>query len=252
MADLDANGTLDVVAGDSRARKLAAFTGQGGRARLRGRIPAYRERIYTGFGPKRFDSHPEPISAGDITGDGVPEVFVGTEWPQTHIRCGAINCSWTFLLPPWNGINVLQPLNSVTAGVLGWPQVFEFTRGDNAHGAGSAAIGDIDGDGGQDVVAGTGMCWVSFDFTYHRCYALHAYHADGRPLAGFPKPLANPGGEAGVMPAIGDLDGDGQMEIAWVDWAGNVLVWNVPGTPGPENIQWSGFRGNAAHTGALD
>ena len=95
------------------------------------------------------------------------------------------------------------------------------------------------------------MCWAAPDYAYHRCYTILAYRADGTPLPGFPKPTPSPGATQAVMPAIGDLDGDGLKEIVWADFNGNVLVWTVPGTPGPENMQWPMFRHDAAHTGAL-
>ncbi|TFH22669.1 MAG: hypothetical protein E4H03_07910, partial [Myxococcales bacterium] len=252
LVDVSGDGLLDAVTNDSKAKKLGAYDWRGKRRRLRTKIPAYRESVPTAFGRKRFESQQEPLSAGDIDGDGRAGIFVGTEWPQTHKKCSGNRCTWTFLLPPWNGTNILQAVSGTQRTVPGWPHVWEFNRGDNAHGGGSAAIGDIDGDGAQDVVTGTGMCWAANGFDYHRCYSVHAFNADGSTLQGFPKPTANPGGDAGMMPAIGDLDGDGLKEIVWADWAGNVIVWNVAGTPGPESIQWSGFRGNPAHTGALD
>jgi hypothetical protein len=70
-------------------------------------------------------------------------------------------------------------------------------------------------------------------------------------LAGFPKATAAPGPTLGVTPAIGDLDGDGLKEIVWIDFNGSLLVWNVPGTPAPEAMQWPMFRHDPGHTGAL-
>lgn len=83
----------------------------------------------------------------------------------------------------------------------------------------------------------------------HRCFTLNAYRTSGERLAGFPKSTAYPGPTNGVTPAIGDLDG--LKEIVWVDFGGEVLVWNVAGTPATEAMQWPMYRHDAAHTGAL-
>ena len=50
-----------------------------------------------------------------------------------------------------------------------------------------------------------------------------------------------------MTPAIGDLAGDGLKEIVWIDWYGNLLVWDVPGTPAPEAMQWPMFRKRETH-----
>jgi len=85
----------------------------------------------------------------------------------------------------------------------------------------------------------------------HRCHTLYARHANGSRLPGFPKPTVAPSGSKLVDPAIGDLDGDGLKEIVWIDFWGNIMVWNIPGTPGPEVMQWPMHRHDPAHTGAL-
>jgi hypothetical protein len=80
---------------------------------------------------------------------------------------------------------------------------------------------------------------------------VYAIRPDGSLLPGFPKPTPDGGKSKLATPALGDLDGDGLQEIVWIDDANDVLVWTVPGTPGPENMQWPMYRHDAAHTGAL-
>jgi len=60
---------------------------------------------------------------------------------------------------------------------------------------GSAAIGDLDGDGSPEIVAGA-----------------FAFHADGSRVAGFP--VAIPG-TGSTSPALADLDGDGADEVIY-------------------------------------
>jgi subtilisin family serine protease len=246
MVDLDQDGLLDVVANDFKPKKLAAYHGTGKKARLRTRVPAFTKKVY---GAGRFDSAQEPVTAGDITGDGVPEVFVTTEYPQPRRRCGGGRCTTTILLTGTGGTDIIQPVSTTERRLDGWP--IELFNGDYAHGPGQVAIGDIDGDGMQNVVAHTGMCvWYSAE-RYDRCYTLYAFEPDGSIVPGFPKPTAAPSPTAVITPAIADLDGDGLMEIVSVDLLGYVLVWKVPGTPGPENVQWPVHRHDPGRTAAL-
>jgi hypothetical protein len=80
---------------------------------------------------------------------------------------------------------------------------------------------------------------------------VYAFRRDGSLLPDFPKPTPTLGIHKLFTPALGDLDGDGLTEIVWVDGNNDVLVWNVPGTPGPSRMQWPMFRGNATHTAAV-
>ena len=68
----------------------------------------------------------------------------------------------------------------------------------------SPAIGDIDGDGALDIVVGTGGYE---DSGGNRVYA---WDGDGYPLRGWPKVT---GGDMPASPALGDLDGDGDLEV---------------------------------------
>ena len=131
---------------------------------------------------------------------------------------------------------------------------FDYPSGDNLYGPGSVATGDIDGDLNPDVVSGSGICGAfdaSLGFAGHRCFTVSAFTGAGTPMPGFPKATPGPGSSSGMTPAIADLDGNGLKEIVFTDFLGNIMVWNVPGTPAADRMQWPMYRANAAHTGAL-
>jgi len=44
---------------------------------------------------------------------------------------------------------------------------------------------------------------------------------------------------------------DGLKEIVFIEGFGNIMVWDVPGTPAPEAMQWPMFRHDPGHTAAL-
>jgi hypothetical protein len=243
MADLDGDGRLEVMVNGDGSR-LIAWTHDAHRRKLpaRGKLPDHVAG--------KWHAEQEPVTAGDLDGDGLAEVLVARAYAGAIIRRGEM----LQLTPPYSGRHFLVAL-SQTLSFPGWSHTFEFPFGERIYGPGTPAIGDIDGDGGQDVVVGSGTCglWERYDDpTLRRCYTVDAFRAaDGSQLPGFPKPTARAGRSRVTTPALGDLDGDGLKEIVWIDGRDNILVWTIPGTPGPENMQWPMYRHDAAHTGAL-
>jgi hypothetical protein len=89
------------------------------------------------------------------------------------------------------------------------------------------AIADVDGLPGKEVVQGTGL------------YLVHAFNALGVEAAGFPKFT---GGWNYATPAIGDLDGDGRLEMVSSTREGYLFAWQLDGAA-DANSEWWG----AAH-----
>jgi hypothetical protein len=128
-------------------------------------------------------------AVGDIDGDGMNEVVVGEN---------TLGSSGVYAI---RADGTLMP---------GWPKqtspVFS-----------SPSLADIDGDGVLDVVAQDGdPTWMG--------YRLYAWHGDGSDVTGFPKSLTTEWNGSRANPAVGDVDGDGQLEIVTVTSDGYLHV----------------------------
>ena len=87
------------------------------------------------------------------------------------------------------------------------------------------AVADIDGDGLPEALEGSGV------------YDLHAFDIQGREPSGWPKLT---GGWTTATAAVGDIDGDGHLEVVTVTREGWLFVWKTTaaecsGTPWRKN-----------------
>ncbi len=164
-------------------------------------------------------------AAGDIDGDGDLEIVVNT-WSYSsagQIVAWELDGTLVAGFPVDNGYAMrsvtladldgngtmeiisntrLYPVGEVTVyrgdGSIypGWPQPITHVP------AGSAAAGDIDGDGDPEVIG------MSYD-------ALFAWHHDGTAVSGFPFTLPVSITVSYSSPVLADIDGDGLREIVF-------------------------------------
>jgi hypothetical protein len=153
----------------------------------------------------------------DLDGDGQAEIIAGQE-PTSSTRESNLYA--------WHRDGTL---------VTGWPITYPTV---GSYGFCPGAVADLDGDGRPDVAT-----------SRDGYYAMNAYSPDGAPVAGFPKPTITFGASAANAPAVGDLDGDGLLEMAWIDWYANLYVWDLQG-PRSGAQPWPMFHHDAQHTGS--
>jgi subtilisin family serine protease len=153
---------------------------------------------------------------GDIDGDGLPEVVVGTRGvgPQRSS------------LFAWHANGTLLP---------GWPQQAEFNYA--VFGYQTPALADVDGDGKADVIVSTDSA----------AFALEALRHNGTRIGDFPRPTFDMGAASTNSPLVADVDGDGSLELAWIDYRFNIFLWDLA-APATAVAPWPMFRHDAAHT----
>jgi len=107
----------------------------------------------------------------------------------------------------------------------------------------SIAVGDIDGIGGVDIVAG---CPSDS--------AVYAYDPAGNSLTGFPKSTQEqfPYANIPVTPTITDVDKDGDTEIVARSYSGLVYIWDLAAPYNTNLMEWPQLRRDDQHTGMYD
>lgn len=95
-------------------------------------------------------------------------------------------------------------------------------------------VADLDGDGNAEVVVPTAG------------YTVHAFRKDRSEPEGFP---LFTGGFALGTPALGDMDGDGKLDMTLLTRDGYLFAWKLNGPV--ESIQWAGFKHDNAGTGNI-
>ena len=134
-----------------------------------------------------------PATLADIDGDGIDEIFIEEEdWKLHAYRADGTR-------------------------VPGWPHA-GFYGGQERH---TSAVADLDGDGRLEIVTASG--WTS------NGVALLAHRSDGTLMPGFPVLFP---GLVNTYPVIGDVDGDGSLEIlvpARVGGADGVYIYSTTG-----------------------
>jgi hypothetical protein len=208
LADINGDGYLEIIIGTDEGNFDARWGGDAGGWTCPYTLPAGWAQGYCGgalYVVNRFGQHlpgfpkyileiiqSTPIVA-DITGDGFPEIFVGTG--NYYYNASPDRPTHGFRVFGWDRFGNDLP---------GW-------AGGKVIGGtvpGSPAMGDITGDGIPEIVVGA--------FEDKRIYA---WKLNGQPVSGFPMTPRDWGGHASAMFAVGssvvlaDYTGNGRMEI---------------------------------------
>ncbi len=199
LADLDGDGVLEILVGDS-AGQVQAFYGDGGV------VPGFPLRSepqlvmedYLGsaayqqgaVSPEGGDGLVATVAAGDLEGDGIVEVVAAT-------MGGALYAWSEGQLRPGFPVYALGREPEEFDGDDTWDQGFW----------GSPALYDLDGDGALEIVA-AGMD-----------SRLYVFDGDGADWGPYPVDICHEqncdehGAPVVASPAVGDVDGDGDADI---------------------------------------
>jgi hypothetical protein len=118
--------------------------------------------------------------------------------------------------------------------LTGWPQLLP------GNSEASPVVGDIDGDGVQDIVFGIGGSDVDVPNN------LYAFKGNGEFVAGFP---ITHGGPVRSSAVIWDLDRDSDVDIVYCGWDRLVHARDMPFAFSQSEVPWPTFRGHMMRDG---
>ena len=189
-------------------------------------------------------------SLGDLDGDGNIELAVGASRYDPN-NAGAV---WILFLDPNGRVGSEQ---RIAEGVGG----FDAALGEGRFGSSVAALGDLDGDGTTDLVVGearadgasleTGSIWLLFLDPNGRVRNQREI-TEGQ--SGFSGPLAEDSRFGSSVASLGDLDGDGSIEIAVGapgDPNGVGTVWLLSLDPNGSVIAEAKIESHAIHADTI-
>lgn len=201
VADFNGDGMKEIVIGTYDGRLVVVGWSGGQWQKLWERQTAIDINAASPITPQAQSRIESPVVIADLDQNGTLEIVVTTGGLPAHcINGGVLVYTW---VSPWQFAlfgNWPQPrLDEVGGGPTWgspdgcWDGIFS-----------GAAVGDIDGDGDLEIV------WEGED------RRIHAYHHTGAVVAGWPfhRALGDPLARGGISsPALGDIDGDGLLEI---------------------------------------
>lgn len=220
LADLSGDRRPDIILGTDEGNWDSRYPGDSGGWTCPYRLPAGwapgncggglygltgSGQLLPGFPQYRLEVFQSTPALADVTGDGRPEIFIGTgtfyhdaspDKPNFGRRMWAFDSQGRELAGWGGGL----PTNDLLPG--------------------SPAIGDIAGDGQPEIVIATLKG------------ELYAWHANGARVSGFPMTPRSPFGDTdnqnvGKSVVLGDYDGDGKMEIFMtIGWTIGVIDGN--------------------------
>jgi hypothetical protein len=160
---------------------------------------------------------------GDITGDGAPEIVVGTNTGQNLTKA---NSNKIFAFDA--GLNLLP----------GFPADVRDAQIGGVYSPGAISLADVSGDGKADILFGANWDVRALGGNGQYLSSSLAIHGTG-PFTG--------------QPAVADIDGDGNLELVYASARGldpGVLHKIDLSVAAPASaLPWAQFHGNGFHTG---
>ena len=249
LADIDGDGTLDIVVGNI-VGDVVAMRGDGSEI-WRNKTNRFADQ---GKSPAIYGS----AAIGDIDNDGRPEIVLTSNdhslnvWnhdgtPVPGFPVTTLDSSWsTPAIADIDDDGFAEIIGAfdvdyVTASHAGCPSFGAAIRAYDHTGTqkwqtciageiitSGSSIGDIDADGDLDIVVGSGVYFSAIgeaEAPARRVYALDAQ--TGAMLPGWPADL---GAVSDATPALGNLDDDPQLEVATTANDGRIHVLEHDGT----------------------
>ena len=198
LANVDADPLLEVI-GNVATGDVEAHNGDGSAVTTYDASPAGGEHVDKARVLNLFEN---PIVADlDSTLPG-PEVVKGGLTLNQLVNLGVAvgqNLPYNHVMQAWNG--------QTGASLPAFPQAVE-----DYQLLSSPAVADVSAAAGKEVIVGTGL------------YYLRNINSTGAEGAGWPKFT---GGWLFGVPAVGDVDGDGNLEVAALTREGNSFLWDT-------------------------
>ncbi len=187
-ADVDYDGDLDIIAGN-QFEQSAVYLNDGAGNFYTGAFDCLSPTTVRCFGSASEDA--QSVAVGDMNGDGDLDLVTGSSG-RGRIY---LNAAGYFDVPG----------NTIS---------FE----DSPYNIQSVAVGDVDGDGDLDIVTGEGDGSGSGTLNF-------VYLNDGYNSLLFSQRTFGPGGDDTRSVAVGDMDGDGDLDLAAGNWAQQNVVY---------------------------
>ena len=203
VADLDGDGDLDVLAGESQGRFFYFENGAGP-----GVPPAFGPAVSNPFGLATVDGNSTP-SLADLDGDGDLDVLSGERYSDLLFFLNTAGPGAT----PAFADSRRNPF-----GLVGDPTSLNTFYA-------NPAVADLDGDSDLDVLVGT----ADTDFIVNKNISRPASRPQFTVQPASAYGLQNVGLPA--APAIADLDGDGVLDVLVGIGAGNFYFFSGVGAP---------------------
>jgi uncharacterized repeat protein (TIGR01451 family) len=220
LANVDGDAELEVI-GNVATGEVTATNADGSNAVQYDSEPASGEAVDKSKVLNLFEN---PIAA-NIDGVPGPEIIKGGVTLNQLVNIGVgvgQNLPYNHVVQAWNAQS--------GASLPSFPQAVE-----DFQLLSSPAVADVSDSAGNEIVAGTGL------------YYMRSMNVAGLEAARWPKFT---GGWLFAVPAIGDVDGDGKLEVAGLTREGYAFLWDTNRPACGTNDEWWTSRHDEWSTGA--